>query len=271
MKKDYITRLERWARWYLPRQEAEDVIADYREIAADPELLRGLGKPRDVIRPLARNKTYYTWLAAFIVMAACILLPAWSPLPLGPYPIWFHMFYTNIPGFDFCHLFLIAGLAVSLVWFRPRKGEPKPPLPRAVPIVLAVLLTAMGLAWWVLWQVTLCSEGALTNPIFRLSDGFWWQLGDTYIGGNLLTLLLEWSAVPLAVLGMVGLVKARTRDRRWRAVYFLSLSVMMLAFCVLSLLTSMVVSETDTWWSSTWQYSIAITIFGLVGTGVALC
>ena len=45
MKKDYMTRLERAARWRLPPQEAEDVIADYREMVGDPprpeeELLR---------------------------------------------------------------------------------------------------------------------------------------------------------------------------------------------------------------------------------------
>ena len=27
MKSNYMTRLERWARWMLPRQEAEDVLA----------------------------------------------------------------------------------------------------------------------------------------------------------------------------------------------------------------------------------------------------
>ena len=32
MKKDYMTRLERAARWRLSREEAEDVIADYRDI-----------------------------------------------------------------------------------------------------------------------------------------------------------------------------------------------------------------------------------------------
>ena len=30
MKKDYMAGLEGWARWMLPRREAEEVIADYR-------------------------------------------------------------------------------------------------------------------------------------------------------------------------------------------------------------------------------------------------
>ena len=83
---------------------------------------------------------------------------------------------------------------------------------------------------------------------------------------------LEWSAIPLAAVGMVGLVKARTRDRRWRAVYFLSLSAMMLAFAVLALLTSMDVSSApDTWWLYTRQACIEITAIALLGTGVSLC
>lgn len=277
MKKDYMTRLERWARWMLPRQEAEDVIADYRDIVGSPprpdgELLQELGRPRSVIRPLARTKQYCTWLAVFAVMAACILLPADSPLPGGLYPLWFNLFYTDIPGFTFCRLFLIAGLALSLVWFRPGQGEAKAPLPRSMIITLAALLAVMALVWWTFWQVTLYPEGALANPVFHLPMGFWWPMGGGYIGGNLLSFLLEWGAIPLAVVGMTGLVKARLCDRRWRAVYFLSLSVLMLAFAVLALLTSMdVTSSPDTWWISTRRLCIEITVFGLIGTGVSLC
>ena len=62
MKSNYMTRLERWARWMLPRQEAEDVLSDYRDIVADPELAQDLGKPRAVIWALADRKSYYTWL-----------------------------------------------------------------------------------------------------------------------------------------------------------------------------------------------------------------
>lgn len=277
MKKDYMARLGRWARWMLPRQEAEDVLADYRDIVGTPprpddELLRELGKPRSVIRPLAQTKQYRTWLAVFVVMAACILLPADSPLPCGLYFVWFNLFHTDIPGFTFCRLFLIVGLALSLVWFRPRQGEEKAPLPRSIIITLAMLLAVMALVWWAFWQITLYPEGALSNPIFHLPIGFWWPLGGDYVGGNLLSFLLEWSAIPLAVVGMTGLVKARLRDRRWRAVYFLSLSVMLLAFAVLALLTSMdVSSEPDTWWVFTRQLCIEITVFGLIGTGVSLC
>lgn len=277
MKKDYLTQLEYWARWMLPHQEAQDVLADYRDIVGSPprpeeELLRDLGKPRSVIRPLAQPRQHRAWLAAFAVMAACLLIPADSPLPGGAYFVWFNMFASDIPGFTFCRFFLIVGAAVSLVWFRPRKGEAKAPLPRAVPIALAVLLAVMGLVWWAFWQLALYPGGALTNSIFHLPLEFWWPLADFYVGGNLCSFLLEWSAIPLAVLGIVALVKARTRDRRWRAVYVLSLSTLMLAFAVLTLLTSMdITSAPDTWWLYTQRTCIEITAIALLGTGASLC
>ena len=274
MKKDYMTRLERAARWMLPRQEAEDVIADYRDIVGDPprpeeELLRDLGRPRDAVKPLVTPKQYRTWLAAFAVMAACILIPGISPLPGGLYFVWFNLFsYIAVPGFTLCRLFLIVGAAVSLVWFRPRREEPRTPLPRFIPIALAVLLAVMGFVWWVSWQITLLPGGALTNPVWHLPLDFWWPMANYYLGGNLLAFLLEWSALPLMVLGVTALVKARTRDRRWRAVYILSLSAMMLAFCVLTVLTDM---DFDSPLVFPLEHSVEITLAGLLCTGVALC
>lgn len=279
MKPDYITRLERWARWMLPRREADDVVADYRDIIDAPprrsesELLQDLGKPRDVVKPLAPKKQYRTWLAQFAVMAACIVIPGVSPL--GPSVVWNGLFWSEgflIPKVPLFRSAMILALILSLVWFRPRPGEPKAPLPRAVPIALAALLAGMGLVWWTFWQLTLYPEGALANPIFHLPFGFWWPLSDVYVGGNLLMLLLECAAVPLMILGVAALVKARVRDRRWRAVYFLSLSAMMLSFAVLALLSSMDVSSApDTWHLATRQLCIEITITGLIGTGLSLC
>ena len=273
LKKNYMTRLERTARWRLPPKEADDVIADYQEMVGDPprpeeELLRELGRPRDVIKPLVQPKQYRIWLAVFAVMTACIFIPGTCPLPGGSYFLWFRLFHTGIPSFNFCRLFLIAGTAVSLVWFRPGRGESRTPLPRSILIALAVLLAVMGLVWWVSWQLTLYPDGALTNPIFHLPKGFWWPMANYYEGGNLLSFLLEWSALPLIILGIAALVKARTRDRRWRAVYILSLSAMMLAFCVLAVLTSMDFTAPLVF---PLEHSVEITLIGLVGAGVALC
>lgn len=266
MKKPYLTRLDRWARWMLPRAEADDVIADYREITSDPEMLRGLDKPRNVIRPLAQKKPYYTWLAAFAVLAACLLIPAISPLPGGPYPVWFNLFFTSIPGFNFCRLFLITGTALSLIWFRPRQGEPNAPLPRPIPVLLAAELVLLAAVWWLSWQLSLFPDGIFTDQAFWLP--FLIYVDPYTESSHIFMVLLLWASPIIAILGAAALVKARTRDRRWRAVYVLSLSLLMLDFCVLNTLTSM-----DWTLSPAFplQYSVEITAIGLIGTGVSLC
>ena len=51
---DYLSRLSRAARWYLPPAEAAEVLEDYREIVAgrsEEELRRDLGTPRAAMRP----------------------------------------------------------------------------------------------------------------------------------------------------------------------------------------------------------------------------
>lgn len=269
MKKDYMARLERWAKWMLPRQEADDVLGDYRDIAADPELGRELGKPRQVIRPLVQKKLYYTWLAVFTVMALCILIPGVSPLPGGPYPVWFSLFNLDgflIPGVPLCLYFMAFGIATALIWLRPRKGEPKTPLPRAVSVILAAELVLLAAVWWMSWQITLYPDGAFTDQAFWLPRLVY--VGPFTYASHILAILLEWSSIPLMVLGVAALVKARTRDRRWRAVYVMSLTLMMMAFCVLSAFTSM-----D--WTAAWALplpsSVEITVIGLIGTGASLC
>ena len=269
MKKDYMARLERWAKWMLPRQEADDVLGDYRDIAADPEMRRELGKPREVIQPLVQKKQYRAWLAVFAVMAGCLLLPGVSALPGGPYPVWLSLFNPDgflIPGVPLCLYFMAVGIATALIWFRPREGEPKTPLPRAVSVILAVELVLLAAVWWMSWQITLYPDGVFADQAFWLPLLVY--VGPFTYASHILAILLEWSSIPLMVLGVAALVKARTRDRRWRAVYVMSLTLMMMAFCVLSAFTSM-----D--WTAAWALplpsSVEITVIGLIGTGASLC
>ncbi len=266
MKKDYMAGLEGWARWMLPRREAEEVIADYRELAGDPELSQGLARPRAAVRPLADKKAYRAWLAAFTAMAACLLIPAASSLFGGLHPVWFNLFHTDIPGFTLCRFFLIAGTSVSLIWFRPRLEDPKAPLPRAVPVILAAELVLLAAVWWMSWQIALYPDGVFADQAFWLPVLVY--VGPLTYTSHILAILLEWSSIPLTVLGIAALVKARTRDRRWRAVYVMGLTLMMMAFCVLSAFTSM-----D--WTAAWALplpsSVEITAIGLLGTGASLC
>ena len=273
MKKNYMTRLERAARWRLPREEAEDVIADYRDIAADPEMLRGLDKPRNVLRPLTQKKPYYTWLAVFAVLAACILIPASSPLPGGSWFVFSNLFSPYgilIPGIPWCFHFVAVGLILSLIWFRPRKGEPNPPLSRPILTALAVELALMGVVWWCFYQTTLL-DGFLYQPAL-IPDWFLAMTGRETLHGHWMMSALEWGGAAAGVFGVIALVKARTQNRRWRAVYFMSLSLMLLAFCLLSMFSSMDPTATlaDSF-AYTRRLCLAITLLGVAGTGVSLC
>lgn len=268
MKKNYMTRLERWARWMLPRQEAEDVIADYRDIVSDPELLRGLGKPHSVVKPLAQPRQYRVWLAVFVVMAACILTLGISPTAIG-YPFWM-AYFTSWRHYHFALVVALLGAVLALVWFR-WQGFKSPKRSKAIPALLVVLTAWTGALVLVSWL-------AMRNPV-----GFSEALGEihSFIGPDrmvslsitILTFSLTYSSVLMALLGTFALVRARTQDRRWAAVYILALAAMMVCLDALALFTYM--GPLDDLIGNWYQFELvkyaAIYTVGLVGTGVALC
>ena len=144
-----MTRLTRWARWMLPPKEARDVIADYRDIVDDPELFQNLSRPRKAVRSLAQTKPYRIWLAVFIALSACILIPGVSPLP-GMWAFWTHCFYLRYFGIHIGSALAFLGMAGALVWFR-WKGYKEARLPRAIPVLLVLLLAWTGAVLLVNW------------------------------------------------------------------------------------------------------------------------
>lgn len=285
MKKDYMARLERAARWRLPRQEAEDVIADYRDIVGNPprteeQLRREVGDPEQVVKLLVSPpKAYRAWLAAFWGMAACIALPALGPWPFeglyfpelfGDFPTWnlyFRPLWELFISYHspFPYLYLIVGLAAALVWFRRPKGGARAPLPRIIPIWLAVTAVPLAAIWWLLLQM----------------DGFpdallWRLLADSsrHIPlGPIISLTTVWVCFALAILGVAALVKARTGDRRWRAVYAMALTAVIVCLSVIAILNNMEIVPTagpHPLRDEIVHCSI-LTAIGLLGTGVALC
>ena len=275
MKKNrYLSRLSRAAGWYLPPAEAADVIADYREmLAGDPrseqELCRDLGKPGQAVRLLVQPRPYRVWLAVFLALSACLLVPGLSPLP-GVYPLiykfcfdWFH--YGIVP--------VLLGLAGGAVWFR-WKGQKAERLPRALPVFLAVLLAwcagvlVFNWAWmhspegiWDAWGYMLSFIGPPGRLISRLGA----IVGDTLMwGGGLL--------IPL--MGEYGLVRARQEDRRWAAVYALALTAMVLSLETLTLMTNTYFSLADTNLTelrSAFSAYVLLSAAGLAGAGAVLC
>lgn len=278
-RKTWFARLSRAARWRLGAKEAEEVIADYREMVGDPprpdeELIQELGKPLDAVKHLTEQKTYRLWLAVFLVLAACLALAGTSPLP-GIFPTVNHYLFYNFYLFEWLNLGLIAaflGAAGAIIWFR-WKGWRTEKCPKAVPVLLAAVLVwlAAVLAYNWVW---------MHDPVDIW--GIWGEM-PSLIGPNRMvprfTIItgeaLEWiGGFGMTVVGIFALVKARMSDRRWAAVYVLAMTAMLVSLETLSLLLNMNFNGTLTWesyYSSCFYPYIAFAAVGLVGTGAALC
>lgn len=267
VKKDYMTRLEGWARWMLPPQEAEDVVADYRDIVADEQMRRELGRPRDAIRPLVQKRPYYTWLAVFAVMALCVLLLGHSGAGVLSWEIYRLCVSPNHLG----PAFALLGAGLALFWFRRQAEKTKAPLPKGLILALTLLLVWIGLVFLFHWA------------LLRDMDGFIAMWGETeYLIGP------PGRTVPRSVylsqcaicylpfitcfLALYWLVKARVGDRRWAAAYILALAAMLVSLETLALLTSMEVSQPyEVGLRANLLKCAVITAAGAAGAGVALC
>lgn len=271
MEKNYMTQLSKWARWMLSWQEAEDVIADYHDIVGVPprpeaDLLRDLGRPRDVVKPLAQPRQYRVWLAAFVFMTACILALVTDPWFV---PLTFWVLFLPFRRIDifFCYFLSVLGIIAALLWFR-RQGRKAKCLPKAIPILLAVFLVFIAV-------VVLFYGIAFRNPdaiysIWNKTLAAWFPDGDPF---TLPAYITTYSCPLFVLIGVYSLIKARTGDRRWAAVYVLAMAVVLILRLILGWVHSMDLEIT----SYEAQYQLlmlrcAVTAAaGLISTGVALC
>ena len=275
MAKDYLTRFSRHARWYLPPEEAAEVIADYRELlSGDPRPEEDeLGAPEQAVRLLIRPRETRRWLAVFVLLACLALV-----VPLGGlYGFPFHFgILTTIPvletiweWYEDAFSLLSAGIpllgtVLALVWFG--KNGPKeaggPPFRRMLPMLAAAVLTIL-LALGVFWLMVSLDSGQLSSA---------WAEAHLFLVRRL-HLVLELAGPACGALAVLGLVRARLEDRRWRAVYILCLAGAALCAGVLAPMRSMSLdhSGASAWWLGyLWRY-LAITAAGLLGAGVGLC
>lgn len=254
MRRDYMTQLSKCARWMLPWQEAEDVIADYDDITGIPprskeELIRDLGNPWNVVKAVAQPKQYRIWLAVFSILAACVIFPIvmsynevyWNPIITPAYM-----------------LFLCLGVGLSLRNFRQNR-ERKGKLPRGILLLLAILLIEIAAVWF-LAGLVLTESWELLNLIVPTIDT-----------AEVMHLLLRLSILAMALIALCGLVKARLDDHRWCAVYILGLSGVLLGLSFWLLLHITDLNPGPGWQTPLWLRYAFITILGLISTEVALC
>lgn len=247
MNSNYMAQISLWAKWFLPPQEAEDIISDYQDMITttprtDEELRRDYGKPRTAVKQLLQPKAYHHWLAIFVVLAACFFIPALCPLSTKLHFLWNNLFYAHFPLY---RVFLFLGFVLSLLWFRRSKGKGKSSI-RPLVVILMILSAFIAMMWWLLYSINNIS-----------------------CDGSSVTLLLKLSILPLAVASIVGLINARIFDRRWQSVYILSLSALLIALKLLNVLTSLNLSSSPMEWAL--PTMIELTVLGLAGMGVSLC
>ena len=258
MKRDYLSRLARAARWYLPPAEAAEVLEDYRDLIeqeprSEEDLRRDVGTPKDAIGQLVQLKAYHRWLMAFAVLAAGVLFPA-----VGP--IWSRLFWWN--GIDwFAQLdwvFLLAGSILSFVWFQ-QNGKREGALPKKM--FLAMLVPLAGMAWS--WFLAL-SVMYWLDPVLQFMNAH-------SVSGPAIHWSLLLGGLAMGLTSLLGLFKARISDRRWRAVYVLGLAGTLMSLGVWSMLSSMSLDFSAGWQTPLLLRYGFITIVGLVGTAVSLC
>ena len=255
-KEKYLSKFSRAARWRLPPQEAEEAISDYRELLFQTErdeskLVEELGEPIQAAHLLTDVKSYRRWLAVFGILVFGLFQCArwcWTGRSsflgaFGKSSFWFPVWV------------MMVGLALSLFWFR-RHGRKTGPVPVRVLLVLAAEL-AVGAG------MMACAYCVLTPSVVPLVTE--WQAA-LFIG------LFSYGGTAFAFIALVVLILARCRDRRWLALYALSVTVAALCVIVTFWLRRMdLIFGIDEFRFYMVPRMIPVGIVGLLGTGVALC
>lgn len=247
----YLRRLALEARWRLPPDEAEEVIADYTELLEqdsrpENELCRDMGTPRQAVRLLEEKSDYRRWLSVFAGLTACLLLPCFWTFSQNHHPM---------PAV----ILMIVGVVWVRSWFSSEKQdlpERKSPLPRGLRLLLvlqgAVLVPALA---------SCVSIGG-----FRLFGIRWISISAV---GEITVLMFQLAGVTASLTGLFGLVRARLSDWRWYALYTFGLAVVVFCVQFLALLHDMDPSGLGSDWFI--GSSAAVLLGGLLVSVGALC
>lgn len=246
----YMKKFSRLVRWRLPKQEADAVVSDYAEMVSQAvaekgeAYIRDLGEPAQAAQMLTERKAYVRWLAAFLVLAVCLLAPEALLLRAS--------FYRQpLVSMAVC---LVLGMVVSIALFHRRRESGAARLPKGL------LLSLLGLG------ITLAAVGAVLGS---LAWGAWkhWPL-EWY--GPTAMWALRLAGTAAAAAGLIGLVQARIRDRRWSALYVMALTLLALYVLAAAFLMRLDIPQASLWE----QNAAAWGLFGAAGlaaTGVLLC
>lgn len=268
MKRDYLSRLSLAARWYLPPEEAAEVIEDYQDIVgreprSEEELRRDLGGAKAAACQLAQPKAYRRWMAVFLILAAGLLLPAIDMFLSELWGAAWTLFHAGLPldglanSSRYAERFFPVGIVLSFVWFQwnGKKGQV---FPKKFWLAFPLVLLGMVWVWFLAWMVF---EERFEMIQFLFPDRGW-----------LIRLVLGLNLLVAGVTGTAGLILARLEDRRWRAVYVWGLTGAMLSIFLLKFLNSMSFDGfREGWQIPYWTRLAVLTVSGVLGTAVSLC
>lgn len=261
-KQRYLRRFSRAVRWRLPPREAEEAIADYRELIFQEEreesrLVEELGEPVQSAHLLTDVRAYRRWLAVFGVLAFGLFLVAkWcftgrSSIYLVYYDPWWYPVWV-----------LAVGLALSLYWFR-RHGQKNGPLSKRLVLALAVVLIAGCGVMYGIWDVT---GAVIYEQVSEHRSGLIEQV-------RLVITAMMYVGTLSAAAALAGLVLAKCNDRRWLALYILGVTVAAMIGFVTFNFKGMNLDYPPVELMRVYLFArlIPIGAAGLIGTGVALC
>lgn len=244
----YLDKLSRIAHWELSKEEAADIMNDYREMFE--ESLSSNEKisyenPYQVIKGLRDNKQYFSWLLVFIVMITCLL-------SIG-ICLFFKQYY-----FELVFVMYILAQGFSTFYFRMvDKGKLSDPCPRKLILLLGVevflLLIILGIS------NELYCEFSINISLFK-------NIVTPQDIGKITAFMIQIIAVILTVISKFSLYKAKISDRRWRALYSFGITVVTLCVLIFSNLYDTDLSGTQ----SVWYPVITFLATGCVITGVCL-
>ncbi len=259
MKLNYWEQLSKEARWRLPRKEADNLLSAYQRkdqssTSTDTELILHFGAPQQLVMQQAHPQKYLVWLLALTFMSFCLLI-----LPVE----WFlgGQYFLELPAFPM--QLLALGTVCSIGWFQCQGAqEPVRQLPLNLLRLLLILTVGITLVW--------CANAFLFSQAEQLS--YWVDMSHGIISGYTIARLLEAVTLLSVFTGLFALIQARLGDRRWRAIYIVSLTSSTLSMASLRLWSNMDLSAPlhSFWYLPELIYFLSLCIIGLFGVLISL-
>lgn len=226
---DYFEKLSLAARWFLPREEAESVIDDYRDILSEvggqEEARERFGRPWGPVMELADSKKVRRWHMFLTIMVFCALTPLltiiWEKIG-GPY------IYFLEPAGDIilCGIVYMFGLEAILGGSNSK----------ILTWVSVTILSVAGIVALFMHPIELLD--ALFSPIERMIFGicaivlailclygfviYYFNVDSgLMLHMSIVIIIYDISAVLLFFGAVLSVAMAKMFDSRWRAVYIL--------------------------------------------------